>query len=498
MVNTRVPSMDEETLADHPNQEHDNSCTSSTMSSLSSIPTKPDRPRLADIEKYGTDYPAPASLHGDAFERTPSRTTIGKTMSTTLAKVRTKDSAIDPGPPPDKGWHTWSQAFLVHLVVFNTWGFINSFGLFQTFYSQYLHQPSSTISWIGSVQIWVTFLMGTFSGRATDAGFFKLTFAIGAVFQLFGMFMTSLCQEGKFWQVFLAQGLCVGFGNGLVFVPSMALCSTYFLKNRSLAIGIAASGSATGGLVFPAIAETLLPKVGFAWTVRVMGFVMVFGIVMAGGFLRPRLPPRKTGPIVEWSAFKELPYALFAIGMFLNFWGLYVGFYYVGSFGHDTLGTSQTTSINLLLTMNGIGLPGRIIPNYFADQYTGPLNMMLPFSIITGTLLWCWISVTSVASLWGFAICYGVFAAGMQSLFPATLTSLTDDPKKAGVRIGMVFSVVGFAVLTGPPIAGALIEQGHGSYLYAQVFSGLSMLLGSATLLAARTAKVGFKAVAKV
>lgn len=134
--------------------------------------------------------------------------------------------------------------------------------------------------------------------------------------------MTSLCKT--YWQLLLAQGVCVGVGNGLTFVPSVALASTYFLKNRSMALGVTGSGTATGGLVFPAIAQRLLPTIGFAWTVRVMGFVMLFGTVAAALLFKPRLPPRKSGPIVEWTAFAELPYMLFAMSTFFLFWGVYV------------------------------------------------------------------------------------------------------------------------------------------------------------------------------
>jgi hypothetical protein len=62
------------------------------------------------------------------------------------------------------------------------------------------------------MQIFLLFFIGTYSGRATDAGFFKLTFAIGSFFQILGIFMTSLCT--KYWQLFLAQGICTGIGNG--------------------------------------------------------------------------------------------------------------------------------------------------------------------------------------------------------------------------------------------------------------------------------------------
>lgn len=61
-----------------------------------------------------------------------------------------------------------------------------------------------------------------------------------------------------------------------------------------------------------------------------------------------------------------------------------------------------------------------------------------------------------------FTIFYGFFGAGVQSLLQAALASLNTDLKKTGVRIGMGFSVVGVASLTGSPIGGALVEKGEG------------------------------------
>ena len=36
--------------------------------------------------------------------------------------------------------------------------------------------------------------------------------------------------------------------------------------------------------------------------------------VIAVAFTKQRLPPRKSGPLVEWPAFKELSYTLFSLG----------------------------------------------------------------------------------------------------------------------------------------------------------------------------------------
>jgi len=249
------------------------------------------------------------------------------------AKVSLEESEVkDPGPPPDGGLKAWLQVLSAHLALFNTWGYISSFGVFQAYYTTALQRSPADVSWVGSIEIFLVYVIGTFSGRATDAGYYREVLAVGLFLQLLGVFMTSI--STTYWQLFLAQGLCQGIGNGLIFCPTIALISTYFSKKRVFALSLMASGGATGGLVFPAIAQSLLTKVGFGWTVRVMGFVMLFNAVICIIIARPRLPPRKTGPYIEWTAFKELPYVLFTVGTFLILLGVYFAYYYVSSTSH--------------------------------------------------------------------------------------------------------------------------------------------------------------------
>lgn len=396
----------------------------------------------------------------------------------------------DPGPPPDGGLKAWTQAFMGHLVLFNTWGVITSFGIFQTYYTSNLHLAPSAVSWIGSVQILGHFAVGAFSGRALDAGYFHWVFIAGVLIECLGVFMTSLCTT--YWQLFLAQGICAGLGCGLQFCPTMSLVTTYFSKNRSLAVAVVASGSASGGLIYPTIMRELFPKIGFGWTVRVMGFIMLAVGALTASLLKPRLPPRRSGPLIEFSAFREMTYSLYCVGVFLSIWGQFFAFYYVGAFARTITHTSYTASINLLLLMNGLGLIGRLIPNYLADQLFGPLNTILPFSFIGAIILYCWSAVSTPGGSYAFAACYGLFIAGFQGLFPATLSSLTSDLSKAGAKMGMGFSIVGVAALTGPPLAGALIERDGGRYLYAQMWGGTVMVAGGLVLVAARVSKTGW------
>ena len=53
---------------------------------------------------------------------------------------------------------------------------MNAFGVFQTYYVGFLGRSPSDVAWIGSIQVFLTFFIGTFTGRATDAGYYRPVF----------------------------------------------------------------------------------------------------------------------------------------------------------------------------------------------------------------------------------------------------------------------------------------------------------------------------------
>ena len=71
------------------------------------------------------------------------------------------------------------------------------------------------------------------------------------------------------------------------------------------------------------------PRLGFGWTTRVLAFINLGFLVLVFVFLRPRLPPRTSGPIIDLAAFRQPVYATFVIGVFFYMWALYYTFYFV-------------------------------------------------------------------------------------------------------------------------------------------------------------------------
>jgi len=385
----------------------------------------------------------------------------------------------DVGPIPDGGLQAWLQVVGATIILANTWGVINSFGVFQAYYETELltSRSSSEISWIGSVQASLLLLVGVLSGPLFDAGYFRWLNVAGLFLIAFGHFMVSLCSE--YWQLLLAQGFCVGIGMGLVFLPSAAITSQYFSRHRALALGISSAGSPVAGIVYPIIFSRLQPIIGFGWATRVIAFILLALSVIPVLFMRTRLPPSgKMRAIIDKTAAHDKPYLAFVSAGFLCFLALYVPFFYITVFATSHKTTTDDFAPYLVTMLNVGSVPGRLIPNALADR-VGCLNMMIVCVFASSMIAWGWLGVENLGGSVVFALLYGGFSGGVVSLTPSVILQISPDPSRVGTRLGMSFLSTGTAVLIGTPIAGAIL----GGYSNAEWLGVMSY--GAAGLLLA-------------
>jgi len=125
-------------------------------------------------------------------------------------------------------------------------GITSTYGAFQAYYKRDLlsSESSSAISWVGSIQAFLVVFIGVIVGPLFDRGYLRALVSSGCFLTVFGMMMTSLATS--YWQVFLAQGICVGLGEGMSYVPVLAVIATHFTTKRPIAIGLASLGSVVG------------------------------------------------------------------------------------------------------------------------------------------------------------------------------------------------------------------------------------------------------------
>ena len=118
----------------------------------------------------------------------------------------TKFSTPLANEPPDGGLNAWLHVLGSFFLVFNTWGIINAFGAYQTYYAsgELFSASSSSISWIGSIETCLLLVTGFVSGPFFDRGGLRILLITGCFLIVFGHMMLSICDT--YWQVVLAQG----------------------------------------------------------------------------------------------------------------------------------------------------------------------------------------------------------------------------------------------------------------------------------------------------
>ncbi|MDB5910537.1 MAG: hypothetical protein JWP34_4651 [Massilia sp.] len=407
----------------------------------------------------------------------------GAALPSPKPEPTTRDTDSRPEPPPDGGLQAWLQVLGSFSVMVATWGLVNSFGVYQTYYETSLlagRTSASAISWIGSIQASLLLVLGLVSGPLYDAGFFRTTMAAGLFLVVLGMFMTSLASE--YWQLILAQGVCVGVGMGLSFLPSTAILAQYFAARRALVIGLASAGSPLAGIVFPIIFSHLEPRLGFGWATRVIAFIVLGLSAVPVIFMRVRVPPAaKRRAVFDRTALSEPAFVLYSVGGFLAFLVLYVPFFYTQLYtiAH---GIAAAGFAPYLVTFLNVGsVLGRVGPAAAADRW-GSLNTIIFCTLASAVLAFGWTGCADLGGLTVFALLYGAFSGGVVGLAPSAIVSLSPDLGVVGTRMGMLFAVNGVAVLVGTPIAGAIL--GDSEWVPMIVFTG-AFLAAAAVLYAA-------------
>ncbi|ORY59305.1 MFS general substrate transporter [Pseudomassariella vexata] len=397
-----------------------------------------------------------------------------------------KNSVHDTDSVPNGGFTAWLQVLGGFLLLFNTWGVMNTFGVYQTYYeSGELFQESSTrISWIGSVQTFCLLFFGTLTGPIFDAGYFRVLLYSGFFMLVFGQMMLSLCTT--FWQVVLAQGICIGIGTGLLFVPSVAIISTYFTTKIALAMGFAASGSGMGGVIYPIVFHRLHPAIGFAWATRVIGFMELGTLLVPLAVMRVRTLPPKVRKLIDWSAFSDLPYITYILGTLVGYMGLFVPFFYISYYAIQQKFTNENLGFYMLPILNSASVFGRLLPNIFADKL-GVVNTMIPCSFVTSILAFCLIRVDNQASIIVCTILYGFFSGAYVSLPPTIMVFLTPDRSLIGTRLGQGFATISFGVLVSTPAAGAILRQDSWTHIW--IYSGVLLFVAACSFVLVRKLK---------
>jgi MFS family permease len=304
----------------------------------------------------------------------------------------------------------------------------------------------------------------------------------------------------------LTVGVLAGAGTSLIFTPAVSAIGHFFLKKRGSATGLAAAGGSLGGIIFPLMMQSLLPKVGFAWATRILAFILAALCLVAVLLVRSRLPPRPGASVIPNMRILAQPaFALTTAGVFFMEWGLFIPVTYISSYVLERkVEGGAAFAFQVLAIFNAGSCLGRYLPGLVADKIGRFNAMIIALSLCSITTLAFWLPASLLPLTNGAAhpavkpltIAYSLlfgFASGSNiSLTPVCVGQLCGT-EEYGRYYATCYTLVSFGTLTGIPIAGALIQACGGNYLGVVLFTGGCYILSFACLVAARAVKVGWR-----
>jgi MFS family permease len=308
----------------------------------------------------------------------------------------------------------------------------------------------------------------------------------------------------EYYQILLAYSVLGGLGGALLNVPAYGAIAHFFRVRRGLATGVASTAGSIGGVVFPLLLQALIPKLGFAWSTRIVGFILLGLSIPANILIRSRLPPstRVASVMPDWTIFKDLRFTLCCAGTWFMEWGIFIPLTYIVSFAVYR-GQDATSAYTLLSLLNAGSFFGRVLPGFLADKI-GRFNVI----VITNALcliviLGFWFPsvspmVTEHASnvlIIVFSITFGFTSGSNIGLYPVCVGQLCNS-RDYGRFFSTSLMVASFGTLTSVPIGGALLSVGSSreqSWMALIGFAGLSYFVATSCFLGARVTAVSWR-----
>ncbi|KAJ4353357.1 uncharacterized protein N0V89_005085 [Didymosphaeria variabile] len=307
----------------------------------------------------------------------------------------------------------------------------------------------------------------------------RTTLLIGIFFETASFIAASFAT--KIWHLFLAQGICFGWGMGFLFVGSVVIAPQWFTTRRSLANGFAAAGSGLGGLVYSLSTQAMIKSIGLPWAFRTLGIIACVVNTTCSLLVRDRNKQiGSTQLSFDYRLFKRPQFlGLLAFG-FLSMLGYVVLLFSLPNYARTVgMTASQGSIIGAVLNLGQA--MGRPPIGYFSDSL-GRLNMAASMTALCGIFcLLIWIFAKSFGVLIFFAIIGGA-VAGTYWAVVAPITTEVMGIVDLSSALSITWLVLALPTTFSEPIGLEIVAFNGGNYTGAILFTGF-MYLGAACIL---------------
>ena len=362
------------------------------------------------------------------------------------------------------GYIVTSASFLVAMA---TWGANSSFGVFLKPILSEFGWTRASIAGAYSLSAVLTGVFSIIMGRLNDRFGPRLMVTVCGL--LVGMGYLLMSRTSSIWQVYLFFGLIVGIGMGASTTPLLSTVARWFVSRRGMMTGIVLIGVSVGIMIWPPLSRWLISDYGWRTAFIILGTMALVIVIFAAQFLRR--DPGQMGqlPYGESEAEQkslDLQNTDFSFQKAINtrqLWticGLFfcllfnVGVVSLHIVPHATdLGISATIAANIVATIGGVGIAGRIVMGSAGDRIGNKPALIIGLILMPVALFWLQFA-REVWMLFLFAAIYGFSFGSVGPLISPMVAELF------GLRAhGAILGLVLFSGNVGGAIGSVLI--GH-------------------------------------
>lgn len=243
-----------------------------------------------------------------------------------------------------------------------------------------------------------------------------------------------------------------------------------------------------GGIIYPIMFSQLQPKIGFAWTTRIIGFVTLVELLIAVVIILPaakRNVSHKVRSLLDPTAFRDPTFMAFCLALFLMWIAYWVPFFLLPTFAEFKTGASSSLSFYILVICNAATIPGRYLAVPLSNRF-GAASTMCGFAFASSILLFGWTGVESVGAIVVWAVLIALFMGPLAVIYPIIVPELSPNKDLIGTRMGISSAAAALGTLVGFPVTSALNNISQAVFWKCQVFVGSCMLGGTLLLLFVR------------
>lgn len=308
-----------------------------------------------------------------------------------------------------------------------------SIGTFQSYLhlNQLKDYSAGDVGWISGMYMFLGLLLSIQVGPFLDHFGPRLLGWVGAAMTVTMFFLVAECK--LYWHFMLCFGIFGGLGSAINGLIGVAVVGKLFSRHRGLALGVAMTGGSVGSIIFPIVLRDILPRYGWQWSMRIIGFffagMMLLGIACILPYPRllrsispgGQLQPRRDTAALNFAAFRSPAFGFVTAGMFTFEFTIFAIGGLLPTIATEA-GFTPEDGYVLLAIIGALACPGRILPGLLGDR-VGHYNVILAMVVVTmifmGTLF---VPFTlNMRVLYAFSALWGFCTGSFLSLTPGKL-----------------------------------------------------------------------------